>query len=58
MADLRLLPAKIMSTRISHALLKLTPVKKALMNDMLRSRFLNLMKKGVLKQGRGWIAEL
>lgn len=38
--------------------LKLTPVKKALMSDMLRSRFLNSMKKGVLKQGRSWIAEL
>lgn len=38
--------------------LKLTPVKKALMSDMLRSTFLNSMKKGIIKQGRGWIAEL
>jgi ferredoxin len=38
--------------------LKLTPVKKALMSDMLRSTFLNAMKKGIVRQGRGWIAEL
>jgi hypothetical protein len=38
--------------------LKLTPVKKALMSDMLRSRFLNSMKKGIIKQRRGWITEL
>jgi hypothetical protein len=38
--------------------LKLTPVKKALMSDMLRSTFLNSMKKGLMIQGRGWIAEL
>jgi ferredoxin len=40
------------------AFLRLTPVKKALMSDTLRSSFLNFMKKGVQLQGKGWIAEL
>jgi len=38
--------------------LKLTPVKRALMSDMLRSSFLHAMKKGLQAQGRGWIADL
>jgi ferredoxin len=32
--------------------LSLNPVKKALMSDMLRSSFLNAMKKGTIKQGK------
>jgi hypothetical protein len=38
--------------------LKLTPVKKALMSDRLRSRFLSAMKDGVEKQGKGWVLEI
>ncbi len=37
--------------------LKLKPVKKALMSDTLRSSFLNTMKEGVKKQGKGWVTE-
>ncbi len=38
--------------------LNLSPVKRALMSDAMRSRFLNAMKKGVEKQGKGWLAEM
>lgn len=38
--------------------LKLPPVKKALMSDALRSRFLDAMKKGAAKQGKGWLSEM
>jgi ferredoxin len=38
--------------------LKLTPVKKALMSDRLRSRFLATMKDGVRKQGKGWLLDM
>ena len=38
--------------------LKLTPVKKALMSDMLRSKFLAAMKDGVQKQGKGWLLDI
>jgi ferredoxin len=38
--------------------LKLTPVKKALMSDRLRSRFLAAMKDGVRKQGKGWLLDV
>jgi ferredoxin len=38
--------------------LRLTSVKKALMSDRLRSRFLSAMKDGVEKQGKGWILEI
>jgi hypothetical protein len=38
--------------------LKLKPVKKALMSDMLRSSFLESMKKGVKNQGKVWLTEL
>lgn len=38
--------------------LRLSPVKRALMSDVLRSSFLNLMKKGANLQGKGWLAEL
>jgi ferredoxin len=38
--------------------LNLSPVKRALMSDTLRSRFLDAMKKGVEKQGKGWLAKM
>jgi hypothetical protein len=38
--------------------LKLTPVKRALMSDGLRSRFLAAMKDGVEKQGKGWVLDI
>ena len=38
--------------------LRLTPVKKALMSDMLRSVFLRSMKKGIELQGKGWVMEM
>jgi len=38
--------------------LRLAPVKKALMSDTLRSRFLNAMKQGVARQGKGWLTDL
>lgn len=52
--------------RFSHRLLRglvggfcrLPPVKKALMSDLLRSRFLQAMTTGVKLQGRGWVTEL
>jgi Fe-S-cluster-containing hydrogenase component 2 len=40
------------------AFLKLPPVKKALMSDRLRSKFLDAMKDGVKKQGKGWALEM
>jgi len=40
------------------AFLQLPPIKKALMSDKLRSRFLDAMKEGVTKQGKGWITEM
>jgi ferredoxin len=40
------------------AFLRLPPVKKALMSDRLRSRFLEAMKDGVRKQGKEWALEL
>ncbi|HEX2767934.1 MAG TPA: 4Fe-4S binding protein [Geobacteraceae bacterium] len=38
--------------------LKLPPVKKALMSDRLRSKFLEAMKDGVKKQGKGWMLDM
>ncbi|MDD2335138.1 MAG: 4Fe-4S binding protein [Geobacteraceae bacterium] len=38
--------------------LRLSPVKKALMSDTLRSRFLDVMKQGVDRQGKGWLTEV
>ena len=38
--------------------LRLTPVKKALMGDQLRSRFLQVMKDAVKKEGKEWLTEL
>jgi ferredoxin len=40
------------------AFLKLPPLKKALLSDGLRSKFLDAMKDGVKKQGKGWLAEM
>jgi len=37
---------------------RLAPVKKALMSDTLRSRFLAAMKAGVVRQGKGWLTEV
>ena len=38
--------------------LRLPPVKRALMSERLRSRFLAAMKKGVALQGKGWVLDL
>jgi ferredoxin len=38
--------------------LRMPPVKRALMSDRLRSRFLDAMKEGVRKQGKEWVLEL
>lgn len=38
--------------------LRLSPVKRALMSDALRSTFLAAMKKGASAQGRGWMTEV
>ena len=38
--------------------LRLPPVKKILMTDTLRSTFLELMKKGAMRKGKGWLTEL
>jgi hypothetical protein len=40
------------------AFLRLAPVKKALMSDALRSRFLAAMKEGAAKQGKGSATEV
>lgn len=39
------------------AFLKLSPVKRALMSDTLRSSFLHAMKAAVKTQGKGWVTE-
>ncbi len=38
--------------------LRLSPVKKALMSDALRSTFLKMMETGVKLQGKGWATEI
>lgn len=38
--------------------LRLPPVKASLMSDTLRSSFLNFMKTGIEKQGKGWLLEM
>ncbi len=38
--------------------LRLSPVKKSLMSDMLRSSFLASMKIGTRMQGKGWLTEM
>ena len=40
------------------AFLNLTPVRQALLSDRLRSRFLQVMREGARKQGKGWVLEL
>ena len=37
---------------------RLPPVKKALMSERYRSRFLDVMKKGVRAQGKDWILDM
>jgi ferredoxin len=38
--------------------LRLSPIKKALVSDTLRSRFLSVMKSGVKSQGKSWMTEM
>ncbi|TFG06504.1 4Fe-4S dicluster domain-containing protein [Candidatus Thorarchaeota archaeon] len=38
--------------------LRLPTVKKALMSDLMRSRFLSMMQSGIKMQGKGWLLEL
>ena len=38
--------------------LRLSPVKKSLMSDILRSSFLSAMKIGTRMQGKGWLTEI
>ena len=38
--------------------LRLPPVKKALLSDLLRSSFLGFVKTGAKMQGKGWMTEL
>ncbi len=38
--------------------LRLSPVKAALMSDMLRSSFLTALAKGIRKQGKGWATKI
>ncbi|MCP4131311.1 MAG: 4Fe-4S dicluster domain-containing protein [bacterium] len=38
--------------------LRLSPVKKALMSDLLRSSFLSVLKKGVILQGKEWLTKI
>ena len=38
--------------------LRLPPLKKALMSDALRSRFLEIMTQGAKKQGQGWVTDM
>jgi hypothetical protein len=38
--------------------LRLSPVKKALMSDMLRSSFLASMRMATRMQGKGWLLEM
>ncbi len=43
---------------IMGGFLRLPPVKKALMSEMLRSRFLGVIKKGAIMQGKGQFIDL
>ncbi len=38
--------------------LRLAPVKRALMSDLLRSRFLKAMETGIKLQGKGWLLDM
>ena len=40
------------------AFLRLPPVKQALLGDRMRSRFLDAMRDGVRKKGKGWALEM
>jgi Na+-translocating ferredoxin:NAD+ oxidoreductase RNF subunit RnfB len=40
------------------AFLRLPPVKKTLLSDKMRSRFLNVMKNGAIRHGKEWTLEL
>ena len=40
------------------AFLNLSPVKKSLMSDTLRSSFLSMMTSGIQIKGKGWLTEL
>ncbi len=54
-------PEKIsqkMMKGIVGGFLRLTPVKRALMSDKMRSSFLDAMKKGTIKKNRGYILEV
>lgn len=51
-------PEKIsqkMMKGIIGGFLKLSPVRKSLMSDILRSKFLDAMKRGAVKQGQGFL---
>ena len=56
-ADPRRLDQKFIRSLVG-GFLRLPAVKKALMSDVLRSRFLDSMKQGAARQGRGWVTEL
>ncbi|MBW2520344.1 MAG: 4Fe-4S dicluster domain-containing protein [Deltaproteobacteria bacterium] len=56
-ADPRKLDQKFMRYLVG-GFLRIPPVKKALMSDMLRSRFLHAMSKGNARQGRAWVTEM
>jgi ferredoxin len=56
-ADPQRLDQKFMRSLVG-GFLRLPAVKKALMSDRLRSRFLRSMKQGAAREGRGWVTEL
>ena len=43
---------------LTGAFLKLPAIKKTLMSDILRSRFLKAMETGIKLQGKGWITKI
>lgn len=43
---------------ILGAFLRLPPIKKALMSDILRSSFLKFMESGISMQGKGWMSQI
>ena len=56
-ADPQRLDHKFMRSFIG-GFLRIPPVKKALMSDTLRSRFLQAVSKGNAKQGRDWVSKM
>jgi Na+-translocating ferredoxin:NAD+ oxidoreductase RNF subunit RnfB len=56
-ADPRRLDQKFLRALVG-GFLRLPAVKKALMSDVLRSRFLRSIEEGAAKQGRGWVTQL